>query len=226
MLELLTVKKSLRKQFATPKAAEVFFAGAEDDSDNDCEVKQSPVPSMSKDYKQDVELSDSGSINIFPVDTMESTLQSISMMELDEHLQLTNESFQAYCSRVNVSVPQDFLHYAVQGMIQLNTANRSNFLYALDKGLGTQRCDGKDSVFPTKQVVTRLVEHCANFFNSTFIDEVRLCMYYIFVCVVVVVGGTSFTQIFTQIIFVHRCPVHQTIECGFSQCTPCLAING
>ena len=170
--------RGLLKRFATPKAAESYFAGIEEDSGSDSEVPgdlQSPIH-MSRDYKQDVEFSDSSSVsvNICKVDTMESTLQSLSNMEVDEHLRFTSEAYQAYCSRVNVSVPQDFLQYAVQGMVQLKTANRSNVLYALAKGLGTQRSDGKDSVFPTKQVVTGLVEHCVNFFNSTFVDEVRL----------------------------------------------------
>ena len=61
-------------------------------------------------------------------------------------------------------------------MRQLKKANRSNIVYALAKGLGTQRSDGKDSVFPTKQIVAGLVEYLANFFSAKHRDEVRLVL--------------------------------------------------
>ena len=87
---------------------------------------------------------------------------------------------------MNVVVPQDFLQYVVKAMKQLKMANRTNFLYALAKGLGTQRSDGKDSVFPSKQLVAGMVEHCVNFFNAKFVDEVRSCssIWSLFICTV------------------------------------------
>ena len=57
-------------------------------------------------------------------------------------------------------------------MTQLENSGRSNILYALARGFGTQRSDGSDSIFPTKQVVCGLIEHCANFFNASFMEQV------------------------------------------------------
>jgi len=69
------------------------------------------------------------------------------MMEPEVQLRFVSEVFAAYCLRQNVSVPQDFLQVSVKGMTQLQITKRSNILYALAKGLGTQRLDGSDSLF-------------------------------------------------------------------------------
>lgn len=65
-----------------------------------------------------------------------------------------------------MSVPEDFLALVADGMEQLKNAERSNMLYSLAKGLGTSRLDGSDSLFPCRQVVAGLVEHCVYFFSQ------------------------------------------------------------
>ena len=102
-------------------------------------------------------------------------MQRICSMEPDEHLQFTTECFAAYCSKMNVVVPQDFLEYVVKAMKQLKMANRTNILYALAKSLGTQHSDGKDSVFPSKQLLTGMIEHCVNLFSAKCVHKVRSC---------------------------------------------------
>ena len=93
-------------------------------------------------------------------------------MEPEDHLQIFSEMVAAYCSRQNVTVPEDFLEAAAKALTQLQIAGRSNFLCALAKGLGTQHSDGSDSLFPCKQVVAGLLEHCANFFVVSYGDQV------------------------------------------------------
>ena len=95
-------------------------------------------------------------------------------MEPEDHLTFVSEIFTAYCSRQNVTVPQDFILLVVKGMIQLHATGRSNILYSLAKGLGSQRSDGSDSLFPCKQLVAGIVEHCINFFAASSIGQVSV----------------------------------------------------
>jgi len=49
-------------------------------------------------------------------------------------------------------------------MSQLRYRQRTNVMYNLAKGLGTQRVDGSDSRFPTKCMPMELIEYTADFF--------------------------------------------------------------
>ena len=109
-------------------------------------------------------------------------------MEPEDHLQFASEVFTAYCSRRNIAVPQDFLQLAIEGMVQLQATGRSNILYSLAKGLGNQRSDGSDSLFPCKQLVAGIVEHCINFFAASNVGQVGV----VYVCFCV---HTNFTCI-------------------------------
>ena len=99
-------------------------------------------------------------------------------MEPEDHLQFASEGFTAYCSRRNIAVPQDFLQLAIEGTVQLQATGRSNILYSLAKGLGNQRSDGSDSLFPCKQLVAGIVEHCINFFAASNVGQVGV----VYVC--------------------------------------------
>ena len=85
------------------------------------------------------EVSSTASINVVTIDTLEDHLNRIVLLEPDQHLKMVSEMFSAYCSKLEVTVPDDFIEYSVRGMQQLNVAGRTNFLYALAKGLGTMR---------------------------------------------------------------------------------------
>ena len=85
------------------------------------------------------EVSSTASINVVTIDTEEDHLNRIVLLEPDQHLKMVSEMFSAYCSKLEVTVPDDFIEYSVRGMQQLNVAGRTNFLYALAKGLGTMR---------------------------------------------------------------------------------------
>jgi hypothetical protein len=59
-------------------------------------------------------------------------------------------------------------------MLHLQASSRSNFLYGLAKGLGSQRQDGADSIFPTKQIIAGLVEYSINFFNASTVGQASI----------------------------------------------------
>ena len=92
------------------------------------------------------------SLTIMEVDTLESSIERISMMEVSEQLKLASQIFSTHCSQQGIVVPEDFLKLTLQAMKQLEFAKRSNFLYTLVKGLGTPNSDGSDSLFPSKRV--------------------------------------------------------------------------
>ena len=103
---------------------------------------------------------------------MQSPIHKISMMEMQEQLQLASDIFMTVGSQEGVAIPPDFLEKSILAIKQLKRSKRTNFLYTLCKGLGTLRPDESDSLFPTKQVVSGLFEYCANFFAARYVDQV------------------------------------------------------
>ena len=145
------------------------------DSSQQCHDNgQQTPPPYNIEEEASSEVSTEGSIPIQSVDTLRPIIQQVCMMEPEDQLRFVSEVFAAYCLRQNVTVPEDFLQVSVKGMTQLQIAKRSNILYALAKGLGTQRSDGSDSLFPCKQVVAGLLEHCVNFFTASYGDQVSV----------------------------------------------------
>ena len=57
--------------------------------------------------------------------------------------------------------------------MQWEASGRSNFVYGLAKGLGTERQDGSDTVFPAKRVIAGLFEYSVNFFSGNAAQKVR-----------------------------------------------------
>ena len=75
-----------------------------------------------------------------------------------------------------LNVPDDFIQLAVSGMSHLKRCGRSNVIYSLVKTVGTMRPDHSDSLLPAKRMLMGLIEHCVNFFSSTSINQVNLCL--------------------------------------------------
>lgn len=146
------VLRSLQHQFSTPKEAEQFF------SKQNKENCEDPLASPLE-----------GPITVQSVDLLQPSIQQVSRMKPEEQIQFISEIFTLYCQTLKLSIPKDFLQLVVKGMAQLG---RSNILYGLSKGLGTKRSDGSDSVFPCRQVVAGLIEHCVNFFSATNREQV------------------------------------------------------
>jgi len=75
-------------------------------------------------------------------------------------------------SRSQISVPDDFLVLAANGMTHLQRCGRNNVLYQLAKGLGMMREDKSDSRFPTKRMPMGLLEYATDFFASDNLQSV------------------------------------------------------
>ena len=195
------VTLDLSQRFKTPKIAEKFFdgempslssviideqqlmqqditsGGTDTDTDDQDSHNSSLGGSTDTDTDQDSHNSSLGgsTMLIESINTLEQTVQrELGHVEPMQHLHFISELLASYFVRLNLSVPRDFLELSIKGMIQLEMTKRSNILYGLAKGLGTQCSCGSDSLFPTKQVITGLVEYSINFFNAKTIAEVRL----------------------------------------------------
>ena len=131
------LNRDLAKHFKTPNAAEEYYLSL-------CS------PSLNEDNHNSLPTSCSSTVSV-NIETVDSLVPLLNNPE--QHLLSLSESFSAYCSEVNISVPSDFITLAVKGMLNLKSANRSNTLYLLAKGLGNQRSDG-ESLFPVKSIVT------------------------------------------------------------------------
>ena len=65
-----------------------------------------------------------------------------------------------------------FIDLSLQAMKNLRASGRSNILYELAFGLGTQRPDGSGPRFPTDRMPMGLLEYVVNFFASQSMNEV------------------------------------------------------
>ena len=92
-------------------------------------------------------------------------LHMFSKLPEDMHLQTLSRLFSSYLSATSsVSVSEDFLCLAAAAMINLHNGGRSNVVYNLAKGIGTQRQDKSETRFPIKQMPMGLIEYVTEFF--------------------------------------------------------------
>ncbi len=103
-------------------------------------------------------------VHVFAEDTMKPFKEEFLLLCAEEQVQLIGELFQRVVESEGVIVPTDFIALSLRAMKQLKCSGRSNFLYGLSQGLGEQRTDGSDSIFPSKRLISGLFEHCVNFF--------------------------------------------------------------
>ena len=84
------------------------------------------------------------------------------------NLQAMSIAFSKHCNdALNIDIPGDFLEVAAYAMVTLKQAQRSNVVYNLAKGVGTQRQDHIDSRFPVSRMPMGLVEYITNFLLKT-----------------------------------------------------------
>ena len=76
-------------------------------------------------------------------------------------------------SQFSLTVPADFLSNAANAMVRLSDAGRTNVLYNLAKGIGTQRLDKSDSRFPVHHMPMGLVEYITQFFAADNLQQVN-----------------------------------------------------
>ena len=151
----------LKKRYKTPKDAEkVFFQDSQAAVTQDLEAHpaQSTQPSSTS-------CSESGTQS----DALEPCAFKYLFGQLsgDVRLAVLSELFVKFAKdELNISVPEDFLLYAAEAMMQLNANGRGNILYKLAKGIGTLREDGQESRFPIKRMPMGLIEYSADFFAA------------------------------------------------------------
>lgn len=174
----MRVLRSLQASFSSPKVAEKFFEsdiaqGPMCESIPEDETPVFPQADTSMCDGEDFPSTPSDhSLHIDKIDNLVSFPGHLALLSQEDKIQLAYEVFSLYLSSRDISVPEDFLTLLADGMVQLKKAGRSNMLYSLAKGLGTTRQDGSDSLFPCRQVVAGLVEHCVNFFTATYVTQV------------------------------------------------------
>ena len=105
-------------------------------------------------------------ISIREVDTLTETLDRLKRLDGEQLLSFAGELFSIVAQRQKVHVETDFLPLSLKAMRQLECSGRSNILYGLAGGLGVTRADGSDSLFPTRKMITGLLEYSVNFFNA------------------------------------------------------------
>ena len=144
--------------------------------------QRSSTSDQSKERSQaSVSVSTTQSINIEVINTLEQVLQQLLIIEPQKQLHVLKELFSNYASKFNVSVPGDFIDHSIKGMKNLKDARRSNIIYAMARGFGTQRHSGDDTLFPTMQtscvlaggVLCQLLQ-CQ---SSWWGENVLTCMY-------------------------------------------------
>ena len=61
----------------------------------------------------------------------------------------------------------DYIQASLNGMLELQRANRSIMLLGLARCCGTRTDSGKSTFLPLTRMPTGLIEHQINFFNSS-----------------------------------------------------------
>ena len=102
-----------------------------------------------------------------------AVMHIFSKLPVDVHLRTLSRLFSSYMSATSsVSVPDDFLCLAAAAMINLHNSGRSNIVYDLAKGVGTQRQDKSDTRFPMKRMPMGLIEYITQFFAADNLQQV------------------------------------------------------
>ena len=197
------VLRSLQQHFSTAATAEEFFTNSRNKENISSSTEQPegslqpPLPPHEEFsahhhnpdstkqsegqhtlfFANEDEASSGGSCPIQSVDMLKPSIAQLCQMEPEEHLAFVSEIFAAYCSRENISVPQDFIQFAVRGMVQLHATGRCTILYSLAKCLGSQRSDASDSVFPCKQLVAGICSIVSIFVASHVGQVCVVCMH-------------------------------------------------
>lgn len=137
-------------------------------------VQSGGSPVQSSSQSQINELSESFSpVAVHSVDRLLPSMATLRIVEPKQQINFLSEMFSRIAESEGLEVPTDFLPLSINAMQQLAHNGRSNMLYGLSKGLGTPREDGSDSVFPSKKVVSGLMEYSINFYNSGSGENVR-----------------------------------------------------
>lgn len=100
------------------------------------------------------------------IDTTDEIMHRLSCLDEDVLISFIGDVLSKHAEKKQLFIPPDYISLSLSAMKQLECCGRSNLLYGLAFGLGTERADGSDALFPTKRVITGLLEYSVNFYNS------------------------------------------------------------
>ena len=147
---------SILKQFEQQECVEESY------SPLSIERVEQPQSQVSHGFLTPSCASSSSSLSVLKDDPL---MARVSCLSPEEQLQFIGDLFSQYASQhKGLDVPKDFVKLALLGMEQLSATGKKNTIYALCKGLGTQRPDGSDSYFPTSRMPMGLLQHIVQFF--------------------------------------------------------------
>ena len=73
-----------------------------------------------------------------------------------------------------IIIPSDFVELAIQAMVHLKEAGRTNVIYNLVRAVGSKRPDSNEARLPVNRMPMGLIEHCASFFCASNARQVIL----------------------------------------------------
>ena len=95
-------------------------------------------------------------------------LQLLTQLPPDDQLKAISAIFVQFARSDGITgIQEEFLTLCLAAMYHLQKSGHSNILHNLACGLGSERPDDSDSLFPAKKMPMGLVEHAVAFFISS-----------------------------------------------------------
>ncbi len=170
------VVKWLKKKFDSPKTAEVFYFSTA--MSVGVQTSYSKTSMAVQTGCSGVDLVDVGVQTEHSCSYLGAQINMLSATrESENDLHAMSVAFSKYCKeKLNTELGEDFLELSASAMSKLKAGNRSNVLYNLAKGVGTNRMDESESIFPVTRMPMGLVEYTTNFFVAYDLNVVCLVL--------------------------------------------------
>ena len=161
----MRVIKKLAKQFKEPKDTEAHYFPVNVHVTQECMHVVCPTQQTEVHIEQ---VLNQGQQLVANHSVQDLCLQLLTQLPPDDQLKAISAVFvQFACSDGITGIQEDFLTLCLAAMHHLQKSGCSNIQYNLACGLGSERSDGSDSLFPAKRMPVGLVEHAAAFFISS-----------------------------------------------------------
>jgi hypothetical protein len=148
---------SLQKLYSSPEEAEKELITTQSREQNRNPARVNPV----RDEALSVSLSKTSCMEWF---------QQLSSQEQMEFIASLYQYYASVCYP-GLRVAYTFLEVSLKAMAQLQKSGRSNILFGLANGLGTQRTSCPDSLIPTSRMPMGLLEYVINFYQSSKVNS-------------------------------------------------------
>ncbi len=88
--------------------------------------------------------------------------ESLTQLPQTQQMQVLSKLIHSLATSGTVTIPCDFLIFALKAMEHLKKSGRSKVVYSLVRGLGTMRDDQSNSLFPTKRMPMGALQYAVN----------------------------------------------------------------